>query len=151
MAFQNETPARAMPGLREGSRPGGLTASGDNQSHRNFQARRGVQLQCEACSKPFGKRGGRRKRFCSDACRKVAERVKEAACCSQAQCSVASGNDLISPSSSTGCNAKTPDPYPSRLSVPVDVLGRGHRWPGAKPIDRKTWANIVHREIGGER
>src|SRR5690349_9082507 len=36
------------------------------------------QLQCECCSKSFNKRAGRRRRFCSDACRMASARAKEA-------------------------------------------------------------------------
>jgi hypothetical protein len=116
----------------------------------NNPTRHGPQLRCEACSKPFDKRAGRRRRFCSDACRKAAQRVKEAACCFHTECSTASVNDSESVTTSRAKTDFWPDPHPSCLSAPIDILGRGHRWPGARKIDRKTWANIIHREIGGE-
>jgi hypothetical protein len=34
--------------------------------------------------------------------------------------------------------------------LPVDLLGRGHRWPGwRRGIDREIWEKILWREVGG--
>ena len=47
---------------------------------------------------------------------------------------------------SNGCRAKNGHPYPSGLSVPIDVLGRGCRWPGSRKLNPETWAKILWRE-----
>jgi hypothetical protein len=102
-----------------------------------------VNLCCEACSRSFVKNSGRRKRFCSDACRKAAQRAKEAQNGFQVGCSAASGNALDRPYNSKGCRAKIENPYPSRFSVPRDLLGRGYCWPGAAEIEPRLRANIL--------
>jgi len=110
----------------------------------NKTSRRLPQLRCEACSKAFDKLAGRRKRFCSDACRKAAERAKDGRNASKVTCNVASGNALNRPFGSMGCKA------PSRHPYLLNILGGGtHRWPGAHSIDRATIECIRRREIGG--
>jgi hypothetical protein len=52
-------------------------------------------------------------------------------------------------SNSKACKASNGNPYPSRISVPIDVLGKGHRWPNAPRLDRTILANIAWKEIGG--
>ena len=84
--------------------------------HPPKNCKRPPQVRCEACSKAFDKRAGRRKRFCTDACRMAAQRAKT-------ESSVAFGNALKTPYGSIGCEAISPDPYPSRFSVPLDLLG----------------------------
>ena len=101
--------------------------------------KRPPQVRCEACSKAFDKRAGRRKRFSTDACRMAAQRAKT-------ESSVAFGNALNSLYGSIGCEAISPDPYPSRFSVPLDLLGAGHRWPGTPKLDREMWERILRRE-----
>jgi hypothetical protein len=38
-------------------------------------------------------------------------------------------------------------PKPSVFSVPTEILGKGHKWPGAKSINRRLWAAIVECEV----
>jgi len=37
---------------------------------------------------------------------------------------------------------------PYRFTVPLDLLGRGHRWPDAPKLDSETRDKILWREIG---
>jgi hypothetical protein len=115
-------------------------------STRHSNCNRGLQLQCEACRKPFYKKAGTRRRFCSDACRMAAARAREARGGSKVECSVAFGNALNHPCNSKSYKPKSPDLYPSQFSVPIDLLGRGHHWPGAPKLDRKIWEAILRRE-----
>ena len=110
-----------------------------NQHYRQH----GPQLRCESCSKSFDKGAGRRKRFCSDACRKAAERAKEARNSPGAQFSVASGNALNQQTKSIACKRIWPDPCPA----PLDLLGRGCRWPKSRKLDRDVWQRILRAEV----
>jgi hypothetical protein len=50
-------------------------------------------------------------------------------------------NGHFSPTETVGC--KRP------LGVPMDVLGKGHKWAGKRPkIDRATWEKILWKEVG---
>lgn len=120
----------------------------DSGIDRFSTSRRCPQLKCECCTKSFPKRAGRRRRFCSDACRQASTLAQEARNSSDAECSVATGNALNRPDNSKGCGALSRHPHPSRFSVPLDLLGRGHRWPGAARLDRATRDKIAWREIG---
>jgi hypothetical protein len=113
------------------------------------------QAQCEHCrqSLPLRKRGGagRKQHFCSAACRVASKREKErfeGAGYNHPACYEIASKTL---SKSSNCEAQNRHPYPCRFSVPVDVLGKGHRWLGAPSLDRKIIAAITWREIGGER
>src|SRR5581483_1478382 len=103
-----------------------VSFSGD--AKRDNKPKRGLQLRCEACGKSFDKTRGRRKRFCSDACRAALQRAKEANSGSGVEFSVAFGNALNSRYNSKAYKPKTRDLHPSRFSVPLDLLGKGHRW-----------------------
>jgi predicted nucleic acid-binding Zn ribbon protein len=39
---------------------------------------------------------------------------------------------------------------PSVYSTPLDLLGRGHRWPNTPSLDRGVWRAILHKEVCGE-
>ena len=104
------------------------------------------QVRCESCGKLSDKAKGRPRRFCSDACRSAAHRAGAGFDGSHDALGVASRNGLKNPSASIACKANKPDPYPSAIGVPIDVLGRGYRWPGALPLDREIWAAILRRE-----
>jgi hypothetical protein len=114
-----------------------------------------VRQVCEYCAKklPLRRRGapGPGRRFCSPCCQKAS--VREKACFEVAgyNSSRCPRIDAKSQTNSNGCKAKIGHPYPARLSVPLDILGRGHRWPGAPRIDRATRENIAWREIGRAR
>lgn len=110
-----------------------------------------AQARCEHCDSnlPKRKRGGagRHKRFYSSACRVASSREK-------ARFQVAGYNDPScyeivsrSPSNSIGCDPGNRHPYPTKITAPIDILGRGYRWCGASKIDRKVWASILWREV----
>jgi hypothetical protein len=107
---------------------------------------------CEHCGRalPTQVRGraGRVRRFCSSRCQKAAKREKtpfERAGYNLPWCPKI---DAKSPSKSNSCKAKNGHPYPSGLSVPIDLLGRGYRWPGTSKLDAETRAKIIRREVG---
>src|SRR4029079_6377350 len=114
----------------------------DSQSDRGIARHstphRLPQLQCECCSKSLNKRDGRRRRFGSDACRMASARAKEALNCSEVESTLAFGNALNRHYESKRYKAISRDPYPSRFSVPLDLLGRGHRWPEAPKLASET-------------
>ena len=108
--------------------------------------RRGPQLQCAFCNKPFPKTSKRPARCCSPRCSKAL--LRETArldgvqipqvglsCCTRK-----------SQSNSSSCKATARHPYPCRFTLPLDLLGRGHRWPGAPKLDRKLWEAVLWRE-----
>ena len=41
-------------------------------------------------------------------------------------------------------------PKPSQFGTPLDLLGRGHRWPNTPALDRETWQKILWREVGAQ-
>jgi hypothetical protein len=55
-------------------------------------------------------------------------------------------NGHFSPTKTVSCK----QPQPSRFAVPVDLLGRGLRWPGAHSLDRCVYAEILWREVAPE-
>ena len=61
---------------------------------------------------------------------------------------LAFGNAPNRPYDSKRYKANLRDSYPSRFSVPLDLLGRGHRWPDAPKLDSETRDKILWREIG---
>ncbi len=107
---------------------------------------------CEYCYRalPQRKRGkaGRRPRFCSGACRTASfrdEAAFEAAGYSPSRC-----NEIGSKRAeeSTCYEPHHRHPHPPCFSVPLVILGRGHRWPSAPKLDAATRDKIVWREIG---
>jgi hypothetical protein len=108
--------------------------------------RRLPQLRCAFCGKQFPKTSKRPARCCSRRCRDGL--LRETARSNGAWVSPVGFGccSLKKQSSSRSCNGTSRDPHPSRFSVPVDLLGRGHRWPGAAKLDRKTRAKILWRE-----
>jgi hypothetical protein len=110
-----------------------------------------VTQLCEHCGRALSTRSrgkaGRTKRFCSAVCRVASSREKllrNASGYNHQSCYEIASKKL---DSSTCCEAKNGHPYPSRLSVPIDLLGRGCRWPGVGNLDRDTWAKILWREV----
>ena len=110
--------------------------------------RRGPQLQCAFCNKPFPKTSKRPAWCCSPRCSKALLRETARLDGVQVPQVGLSGCTLKSQSNSSSCKAKAGHPYPCRFSIPVDILGRGHRWPGAPKLDRETRDKIAWREIG---
>jgi hypothetical protein len=95
--------------------------------------------RCEHCSRemPTRSRGaaGRKKRFCSDACRKSNSREELSRWCPEIESKTLNN--------SSGYKAKNGHLYPS----PLDVLGGGHAWPQPSNLDRATWEKILWREV----
>lgn len=105
---------------------------------------------CEHCRRALPKRRrgspGPAKRFCSATCQKASAREKaafEAVGYNLSRCPRIASKSV---SNSNGCKVQNGHPYPSRFSVPLDVLGRGHRWPGAPKLERRIWEAILWRE-----
>ena len=140
---ERAAPAVTGNGSPETDRLGEAICSPLNQTWRL------PQLRCEFCRKQFPKTAKRPARCCSRRCRDglLRERARLGGgqvsriglrCCA-----------LKSSKHSKGYKATSRDPHPSQITTPIDILGRGHRWPNAARIDRKTWRKICWREIGG--
>jgi len=114
----------------------------------HLSPRRGPQLQCAFCSKPFSKTSKRPARCCSPRCSKALLRETARLDGVQVPQVGLSRCTLKSQTNSSSCKATAGHPYPCRFSVPLDILGRGYRWPGAPKLDRKTREKITWREIG---
>ena len=115
--------------------PPQLKSPGDN-------CKRPSQVRCEACGKLSDKARGRPRRYCSDACRMAAYRARAASDGS----AIPLRNGLKSSNGSIGCEAAKRDLPPSRFDIPLDLLGTGHRWPGAPKLDRGMREKILWRE-----
>jgi hypothetical protein len=128
----------------------GAETTSKTGNHEHKPDSYGHQTQCAHRRRvlPMRQRGGagRHRRFCSTACRVANSR--EQARFESAGYNHPSCNEIESKSQnkSNGCKAKNRPPCPSRFSVPLDILGRGHRWPNARKLDRATWQKILWRE-----
>jgi hypothetical protein len=132
---------------------GGRCDSGDkgfSKRQADITRARAAAQVCEHCHRalPRRQRGspGPAKRFCSPTCQKASVREKatfEAAGYNLSRCPRIASKSV---SNSNTCETQNRHPYPSRFSVPLDVLGRGHRWPGAPKLERKIWEAILWRE-----
>jgi hypothetical protein len=101
----------------------------------------GHQAQrCSACGKPLVcNLVGRRKTYCSDACRLEGHRTRQISFLGHSK-------GLQRNGASTPCGiAISGADFCDR--GPVNILG-GHRWPNAKPLDSKTLAKVVRAELG---
>ena len=143
MSHNSETPHRPKPSGASGKTS--KRAKRDD-TRENREAKQPPQVRCEACGKPSDRAGGRRRRFCSDACRMSAYRARAAFNGSQVESSVALRNALKNPNDSIGYKATKRDPYPSRFDVPLDLLGGDRRGRGAAELDREMWEKILWLE-----
>jgi hypothetical protein len=111
-------------------------------------AKRLPQLRCAYCGKQFAKTSKRPAQCCSRRCRDGL--LRETARFDGAPLpSIATGCcTLKKQNNSKGCKAPKGNPHPSRISVPINVLGRDHKWPGAQRLDRKILDAVRWREIG---
>src|SRR5262249_12121764 len=100
--------------------------------------------RCEMCGVKFDKGVGRRRQFCSDACRKAASRTAKRT--TQVSSPVQSRNGLKNTDTSVTCKPRNSHLHPRGFSIPLDLLGKGHRWAGAPRLDRATWEKILWRE-----
>jgi hypothetical protein len=141
--------ARPAPGVsgsgpREDDHAGQRDGLLDGTSKSKTQA-------CERCCRamPARSRGkaGRTRRFCSTTCRVAFSREKRLRNRSgyNHPCCYEIGSKTHE--NSKACEAKKEHPYPSGLSVPLDILGRGRSWSASKQIDRATWEQILWREV----
>jgi hypothetical protein len=145
--MRHELPENANAARAEG----GAADVERRSEHQSLKAsRRGPQLRCAFCGAQFSKTSKRPAHACSPRCRKALLREKARLDGVQVSTVGLSRCTLKKPIGSISCKAPNGHPYPCRFSVPVDVLGRGHRWPGASPLDRATREKIRAREIGGE-
>ena len=108
--------------------------------------KRSPQVRCAMCGKPSDKRNGRRRLYCSDACRMAAHRIRAGSHGSHDPSVIPLRNGLKNPDDSIGCEAPKRDPHPSQFDVPLNILGGGYRWPGAPQLDRETRERILCRE-----
>jgi hypothetical protein len=103
--------------------------------------------QCAACGKPFARNlMGRKKVFCSAACRLEGHRTNKIS--SPGHPAGLQRND-----SSCACGSSGKSPAKSESSLfangPLNILGGGSwRWPEAGSLDAKTLTKITHSEIG---
>jgi len=103
---------------------------------------RKIACPCRHCGAEFfrGKRNGRRREFCSNACRQAYFRNAEFGRRYQVLDPLRNGeNSPVIP--------KTSKARKRGRAIPLNVLG-GHRWPGAEPLDRELWRKIVRAEVG---
>jgi hypothetical protein len=144
MDLRNRNPALATPGLGETDHAGELILPTDKTPNQCGQA-------CGYCRRVLSPRSrgkaGRKRRFCSTTCRVAFSREKllrnrsgyNYPCCYEI------GSKTLE--NSKGCKAKKEHPYPLTLNVPLDLLGRGCRWPGAPKLDGETRRKILWREV----
>jgi hypothetical protein len=144
--MQSPAPLAGGDGAQRNDRLAGAISPSNNRSSVSGQ------VACQYCGHalPKRKRGGsgRGRRFCGARCQKAAVREKatfEGAGYNPSRCPKIGSK---SPISSTCWHAQNGHPYPSQFSVPLDLLGRGYRWPEAPQLDRETRDNIAWREIG---
>ena len=138
------TPALAGNGSRKSDRLARTIFTPSNLGQAQEQA------TCQHCRNalPKRKRGGagRHQRFCSTACRVASSREKARFEITGYNHPVCYEIESRRPKKSNGCKTQNGQPYPCRFDVPLDILGRGYRWPGAPKLDRKTRAKILWRE-----
>jgi hypothetical protein len=109
------------------------------------RGRAGNGVHCLVCSAPLDpKRGSRRQRYCSNACRQSAFRTKKWTRRYETPDPLRSvRNNGVA---STACKAGFGD------RAPLELLGGGYRWPGAaRPEIVGIVHDVIEREIGGAR
>jgi hypothetical protein len=110
----------------------------------SFESSRKVAAPCRNCGREFfaGKRNGRRREFCSNACRQAGFRNAEFARRYQVP-------DPLRNVENTAANAVACEGENRGRGFPLDLLGHGFRWPGATAIDPELHRNILAVELGG--
>jgi hypothetical protein len=107
-------------------------------------------FRCQACGRGV-KRKSRQQRFCSDRCRKYAER--------NAPYQISGRTALKNPSGyQDSGRVREPVFFSNKVnglqgrksgsSIPLNVLG-GYRWPNAVGVDRGLLRKIIRAEVGG--
>jgi hypothetical protein len=103
-------------------------------------------VNCEACGRRVARKS-RQQRYCSDRCRDFARRENKAhTAIKNPVLGQDTGQPTNPPKSARKINSL--QGAKSGSSIPLNVLG-GYRWPNAPKLDRRTWANVIRREIGG--
>jgi hypothetical protein len=104
---------------------------------------RKIAAPCRYCGREFfaGKRDGRRRQFCSNACRQAQFRNAEFARRYQVP-------DPLRNAENTPTNSMASKGKNRGRAFPVDLLGHGYRWPGSE-IDSELRRNILAVELGG--
>jgi hypothetical protein len=103
------------------------------------------------CKNEFTPHGDRR--FCSERCQQAAaygrrrtakgpRKVRLRPLATPIATAIENGH--FSSTKTVGCK----QPKPSQFATPLDILGRGHRWPDTPSLDRETWEKILWREVG---
>jgi hypothetical protein len=123
-------------------------SSGKNDCHNvqspQVQGRAGNASACATCGERLRpKRGSRRQRYCSYRCRDEARRARNFANLATTR----RGSPAMPRSVEN--NGATSKPCEARFAdrAPVELLGHGYRWPGARRLGLLR-RNVIDREIG---
>ena len=105
---------------------------------------RKVAAPCRYCGREFfaGKRCGRTRQFCCNACRQA--HFRNAKIEARYQAPGALRNAENTPTNSVACRGEN-----RGRASPVDLLGHGFCWPGATVLDPELRRNILAVELGG--
>jgi hypothetical protein len=105
---------------------------------------RKVAEPCRQCGQEFwfGKRNGRKRQFCSNACRQA--HFRNAKTEARYQTPGALRNAENTPTNSMAYKGKK-----RGRAFPVDLVGGGYRWPGAESLDPELRRRICDVELGG--
>jgi hypothetical protein len=105
-----------------------------------------VAAPCRNCGQEFfiGKRNGRQREFCSNACRQSHFRNAEFG--RRYQTPDPLRNTEKTAATSVACQG----PQGGR-AFPIDLLGGGYRWPGSAPLDPDLRRKIVAAELPTRR
>jgi hypothetical protein len=102
------------------------------------------------CKNEFEPSGDRR--FCTERCQQAAayarrrtatgpRKVRLKPLATTLATAVESG--AFSPTITVACKPTKP----CQFGTPLDILGRGYRWPDSPGLDRETWQKILWREV----
>jgi hypothetical protein len=111
---------------------------------------------CKFCGRPFPQSNRRRQGYCSSACRQAAYRKRSQESVTAEKAPTAHPAEQIAPTVKSAKNVeKFPNDFKGRLlrnstpSIPLNVFGRGYRWPGAKANGNATRISAaVDAELG---
>jgi hypothetical protein len=105
---------------------------------------RKVASPCRYCGREFfaGKRSGRTRQFCCNACRQA--HFRNANFEARYQTPGALRNAENNPANSVTCRGEN-----RGRAFPIDLVGGGFRWPGATVLDPELRRNIFAAELGG--
>jgi hypothetical protein len=114
-------------------------------------ARRDAPVSCPVCGR-IAPRRSRQQLYCSSGCRKRASREKLTVRALKNSTGYHySGRETAPHKSASKFNVlQGAKSGPSLFAnAPLNILGGGSwRWPGTPQMDAKTWAKVIHSEIG---